>query len=156
MNHEKWLAHTIELAIQNVRNGGGPFSAIVVKDGKIIGQGSNQVHVNFDPSAHAELIAIKQASAYLQSTDLSECVLYASGEPCPMCLGAAYWTTVGEIYFACSKTDAENDADFGNPLYHFYTDQQLKPTERAVPFIHLKVSQSLAPFEEWNRLQNNE
>lgn len=152
MTHIKWLDKTVQLAIDNVRKGGGPFAAIVVKDGEIIGTGTNLVHVNNDPSAHAELLAIREACATLSSTDLSDCVLYASGEPCPMCLGAAYWATVGNIYYACSKADALCDADFGNPLSTFFTDQNEAPENRLVPFIQVKTDESLAPFHEWNRL----
>ena len=88
--HEKWLQHTIEMAVTNVIEGEGPFAAIIVKEGKIIGSGTNLVHLHNDPSAHAELLAIREACSYLATTDLSDCILYASGEPCPMCLGAAY------------------------------------------------------------------
>jgi guanine deaminase len=155
LTHEKWLSQTIETAIQNVKNGGGPFAAIVVKDGKIIGRGTNRVHVQHDPSAHAELLAIREACSALKSIDLSDCILYASGEPCPMCLGAAYWATVGSIYYACSKTEALNGAGFTNPLNNFFTDQQESPENRAVPFIQLKASHALAPFQEWNRLNGD-
>ena len=140
MTHEKWLLQTIEMAIRNVKNGGGPFAAIVVKDGRVIGSGTNRVHLQHDPSAHAELLAIREACATLESIDLSDCVLYASGEPCPMCLGAAYWATVGNIYYACSKTEALDGARFTNPLKNFFADQQESPENRSVPFIQLKSS----------------
>jgi guanine deaminase len=155
MVHTKWLDKTVEMAIENVRNGGGPFAAIVVKDGEIIGTGTNLVHVNNDPSAHAELLAIREACATLSSVDLSDCVLYASGEPCPMCLGAAYWSTVGNIYYACSKADALDGANFDNPLAAFFSDQNKKPENREVPFIQLKTDNALAPFHEWNRENSN-
>ena len=90
MTHEKWLHQTINMAVENVKQGGGPFAAVVVKDGRIIGKGTNLVHLQNDPSAHAELLAIREACKTLSSMDLSDCILYASGEPCPMCLGAAY------------------------------------------------------------------
>ncbi|WP_210470917.1 nucleoside deaminase [Sporosarcina sp. 6E9] len=151
MNHTKWLDKTVEMAIENVRNGGGPFAAIVVKDGEIIGTGTNLVHVNNDPSAHAELLAIREACTALSSIDLSDCVLYASGEPCPMCLGAAYWSAVGNIYYACSKSEALEDANFENPLAAFFSDQTKEPENREVPFIQVKTENCLAPFHEWNR-----
>lgn len=153
MKHEQWLTKTIDLAVENVKNGGGPFAAIVVKNGKIIGTGTNLVHLHFDPSAHAELLAIREACSVLASVDLSDCILYASGEPCPMCLGAAYWATVGNIYYACSKIDAVNDAEFTNSLENFYADQEKEPVNRSVPFIHLSMDDSLKPFQEWNRMQ---
>lgn len=118
-----------------------------MKDGVIIGKGTNRVHINNDPSAHAELLAIREACTKLQTTDLSDCILYASGEPCPMCLGAAYWSTVGHIYYACSKTDAANETGFSNPLKDYFTDQQKAPADRLVPFIHLKTENALAPFQ---------
>lgn len=151
MKHEDWLAITIDKAIDNVKRGGGPFAAIVVKDGEIIGEGTNRVHIDFDPSAHAEMIAIREACAKLQTTDLSDCILYASGEPCPMCLGAAYWSTVGCIYYACSKTDAHNKAGFANPLETYFSDQQKNPADRLVPFIHFSAKNAIEPFLEWNR-----
>lgn len=154
MTHEKWLQQTITMAVENVRNGGGPFAAIIVKNDKIIGKGTNLVHLHNDPSAHAELLAIREACSTLASVDLSDCVLYASGEPCPMCLGAAYWATVGNIYYACSKTDALLEADFTNPLTHFFNDQDEVPENRSVPFIQIKTQDNLAPFHEWNKIQN--
>ncbi|MDV6378458.1 nucleoside deaminase [Sporosarcina sp. GW1-11] len=153
MNHEKWLEHTIEMAITNVKDGGGPFAAIIVKDGKIIGSGTNLVDSTFDPSAHAELLAIKEACAKLQTLDLSDCVLYASGEPCPMCLGASYWATIGEIYYACSKQDAYEEVGFANPLKNFFRDQQLTPEKRSIPFIQRKSANATAPFIEWDNRQ---
>lgn len=150
MKHEEWLEKTIEMAIDNVRQGGGPFAAIIVKDGKVIGTGTNQVHIDYDPSAHAELSAIREACTKLKTIDLSDCILYASGEPCPMCLGAAYWSTIGTIYYACSKTDAKMGAGMVNPLETYFSDQQKEPVDRLVPFIHLKIGNALAPFLEWN------
>ena len=149
MTHEKWLQQTISMAVNNVKEGGGPFAAVVVKDGLVIGEGTNLVHLHNDPSAHAELLAIREACKALSSTDLSDCVLYASGEPCPMCLGAAYWSNVGEIYYACSKLEALNETGFGNPLSTFYSDQDKAPERRQIPFNQLKTDGSLAPFNEW-------
>ena len=153
MEHTKWLAKTVQMAIDNVKNGGGPFAAIIVKGDEIIGSGTNLVHVNHDPSAHAEILAIREACQTLSSVDLSDCVLYASGEPCPMCLGAAYWATVGNIYYACSKSDALDGANFDNPLGGFFSDQTKAPNHRAVPFIQIEIENSLAPFHEWNKKQ---
>lgn len=151
MAHEMWLEKTVSLAVENVKNGGGPFAALVVKDGEIIGSGTNLVHLQNDPSAHAELLAIREACAVLESIDLSDCVLYASGEPCPMCLGAAYWSTVGEIYYACSKLEAGSGAGYPNPLENYFTDQDKSPEQREVPFIQVKTRNALSPFHEWNK-----
>ena len=119
---------------------------------KSLEKGTNLVHLNHDPSAHAELLAIREACAKISSTDLSDSILYASGEPCPMCLGVAYWANVGTIYYACSKTEALTGAGFDNPLSTFFTDQNELPKNRSVPFIQIKKENSLAPFMEWNRL----
>ncbi|NYF25885.1 nucleoside deaminase [Sporosarcina sp. JAI121] len=154
MTHAKWLTMTIDMAIQNVKEGGGPFAAIIVKNGEIIGRGTNRVHLHNDPSAHAELLAIREACSALASVDLSDCTLYASGEPCPMCLGAAYWATVGTIYYACSKIDALNGAAFTNPLDGFFADQNEAPEKRLIPFIHMRTDDSLSPFHEWNHVNN--
>lgn len=153
MTHEKWLQETISMAVENVNNGGGPFAAIVVQNGEIIGKGTNLVHLNNDPSAHAELLAIKEACQAVASTDLSDCVLYASGEPCPMCLGVAYSTTVGQVFYACSKTDAYNETSFGIPVSPFYSDLNKAPEQRTVPFIHLETDDALAPFHKWKQKQ---
>lgn len=154
MNHEKWLAHTVDMAVKNVESGGGPFASIVVKDGEIIGSGTNMVQSTYDPSAHAELLAIKEACAALQTVDLSDCVLYASGEPCPMCLGASYWASVGEIFYACSKQDAHDAVQFPDPIKEFFPDQQLSPEKRTVPFIQKKIADAVKPFVIWNEQQS--
>ncbi|WP_301108551.1 nucleoside deaminase [Sporosarcina sp.] len=151
MNDEMWLEHTVEMATVNVANGGGPFAAVVVKDGEIIGSGTNLVETTCDPSAHAELLAIKEACAKLQTLDLSACVLYASGEPCPMCLGASYWAKVGRIVYACSKQDAYEEVGFTNPVQPFFPDQELRPERRSIPFIQHKTTEALKPFIAWQK-----
>lgn len=151
MNHEKWLAYTVDMAVKTVENGGDPFASIVVKDGEIIGSGTNEVQSTYDPSAHAELLAIKEACATLRTLDLSDCVLYASGEPCPMCLGASYWATVGQIFYACSKRDAYEAVSFPDPMENFFPDQQLAPEKRLVPFIQKKVTDATKPFTLWDQ-----
>lgn len=154
MTHSKWLNKTIQMAIDNVATGEGPFAAIVVKDGKVIGKGTNSIQLNHDPSAHAELLAIREACSYLSSTDLSDCLLYASGEPCPMCLGAAYWATLGNIYYACSKEQAQTGAHFENPLADFYSDQEQAGKDRSIPFVQLKTPNALQPFLKWNKVND--
>ncbi len=153
MNHEKWLAHTVDMAVKNVESGGGPFASIVVKDGQIIGSGTNMVQSTYDPSAHAELLAIKEACAALKTVDLSDCVLYASGEPCPMCLGASYLANVGQIFYACSKKDAHDAVNFTDSIKDFFPDQQLPPEERKVPFIQKHVTDAIKPFIVWDQQQ---
>ncbi len=155
MSHEKWLKKTLKMAMDNVNRGGGPFAALVVQNNEVIGTGTNPIEVNHDPSAHAELDAIREACTALASTDLSSAILYASGEPCPMCLGAAYWTKVSAIYYACSKDEALNDTGFSNPLSTFFSDQNELPENRFIPFIQVKTKQSIEPFREWNRLNED-
>src|SRR5262245_46066797 len=102
MNHH-FMARAIELSIENVRSGrGGPFGAVVVKDGKVIAEGVNQVTARNDPTAHAEVLAIRQACEKLACFELKDCELFTSCEPCPMCLGAIYWARVSHVYFAGS------------------------------------------------------
>lgn len=155
MYEQKWLSHAVELAAECAARGGDPFAAIVVRNGEIIGSGLNRVESMCDPSAHAELLAIKEACATVGSTNLSDCILYASGEPCPMCLGAAYWSSVKEIYYACSKQDAHNAVGFDDPLDRFFTDQQQPPAERSVPFIQKRMNQAIQPFLEWQKQQEH-
>ena len=108
MNKENFMQIAIDLSIESVKNGGGPFGAVIVKDGKIIAQSSNSVTKDNDPTAHAEVNAIRKASQKLGTFDLSGCEIYSSCEPCPMCLGAIYWAKIDKLYFANTKDDAKN------------------------------------------------
>jgi guanine deaminase len=102
----EFMRRAIALALENIRNGGGPFGAVVVKDGNVVAEGANRVTVNHDPTAHAEVVAIRAACAELDSFELKGCELYASCEPCPMCLGAIYWARLSRVYFAGTAEDA--------------------------------------------------
>src|SRR5690606_2870453 len=105
--HTYYLDIVTQMAKENVESGqGGPFAAIVVRNGEIISRGYNRVEVNHDPTSHAELNAIREACRILGTTQLHDCILYASGEPCPMCTGGIYWAKLGAVYFACSKKEA--------------------------------------------------
>jgi len=107
MMEAKFMKEAIRLAVENVlKFGGKPFGAVLVKDGEIIARAVNEVEREFDPTAHAELLTIKDACKQLKTLDLSDCVLYASGQPCPMCLSAIYWANIKEVYFAYSLSDA--------------------------------------------------
>lgn len=103
---EKWMNEAIRLSEENVRNGGGPFGAVVVKDGRLIATGVNRVTATCDPTAHAEIRAIRTACEALHTFDLTGCELYTSCEPCPMCLGAIYWAHIDRIYYGNTKDDA--------------------------------------------------
>ncbi|HOF08203.1 MAG TPA: nucleoside deaminase, partial [Bacteroidales bacterium] len=103
-----FLKLAIELAKENVKNGGGPFGAVIVKDGQIIAKGTNRVTSHNDPTAHAEIVAIRQACEKLNDFQLTDCIIYSSCEPCPMCLGAIYWARPKKLVFAADKFDAAN------------------------------------------------
>ena len=107
-NDKIFLRKAIELASEGIYSGGGPFGAIIVKDGKIISGAYNRVVLNNDPTAHAEILAIREASSALKNHDLNECTLYTSCEPCPMCLGAIYWSGIKKVVYSCDRSDAES------------------------------------------------
>jgi tRNA(Arg) A34 adenosine deaminase TadA len=106
IEQEKYMQRAIDLSRESVKSGGGPFGAVIVKNGNIIAEGSNGVTQNNDPTAHAEINAIRKAAQALQNFDLSGCEIYSSCEPCPMCLGAIYWARLDKLYFANTKEDA--------------------------------------------------
>lgn len=108
VNDELFMRKAIELSIQNVDNQGGPFGAVIVKDGKIVATGVNRVTSNNDPTAHAEVMAIREAAQKLNDFNLTGCTIYTSCEPCPMCLSAIYWARIDKIYYGNTKTDAKN------------------------------------------------
>ena len=108
MKKEELMRKAIELSIENVANGGGPFGAVIAKDGEIIATGANRVTSQCDPTAHAEVSAIRAAASKLGTFNLSGCEIYTSCEPCPMCLGAIYWARLDKMYYANNKTDAKN------------------------------------------------
>ena len=106
MSQREFMRKAIELAEENVKQGGQPYGAVVVKDGEIISTGVNQMHVKHDPTAHAELLAIQEAARKLNTLDLADCEIYASGEPCPMCLATIYWSKIRTVYYAKAATGA--------------------------------------------------
>jgi len=147
MNHEHFMQKAIELAIQNVKNGtGGPFGAIIVKDSKIIAQGSNQVTSTNDPTAHAEIVAIRNACKALNGFQLTDCIVYSSCEPCPMCLGALFWARPRSIYFAGTKDDA---AAIGFDDSFIYNQLPLKPEKRNIPCTQIMRDAALEAFKLW-------
>jgi guanine deaminase len=141
------MAHAIRLAVENVRTGrGGPFAAVIVKDDRIIATGTNLVTSANDPTAHAEIVAIRVACAALHSFQLDSCDLYTTCEPCPMCLGAIYWARPRRVYFGGLAADA---AAAGFDDAFIYQQAALPPDERKIPFIPLMRDEALAAFEEW-------
>ncbi len=148
-NHEHYLSRAIELARQNVEVGdGGPFGAVIVKKGSIIAEASNQVVPDEDPSAHAEIAAIRMACKALKTHELSGCDIYASCEPCPMCLGAIYWARLDRVFFAADRYDA-TDAGFDDGF--LYEELVKAPGTRKIPTRRIAVDEATAPFELWKR-----
>jgi tRNA(Arg) A34 adenosine deaminase TadA len=142
-----FMREAVALAAKNANgNGGGPFGAVIVKDGKIISAASNSVTPDKDPTAHAEVNAIRQACKQLGTHDLTGCVLYTSCEPCPMCLSAAYWAHVDKIYFAADRNDAEK-AGFSDAF--IYNQFGIPMSERSIPIEQILPKEGFKPFEEW-------
>jgi len=146
---EQFMRRAIELARQGVdANAGGPFGCVVVKDGQVIGEGCNQVTSSNDPTAHAEVVAIRNACQTLGSFQLEGCYVYTSCEPCPMCLGAIYWARPAKVYFANTQADA---ARIGFDDSFIYEQLDVPPGERAIPMIQMMRDEALSAFEEWKR-----
>ena len=141
-----FINQAIDLATENVRNGGGPFGAVIVKDGEVIATGVNRVTSNADPTAHAEVQAIRSACAKLGHFELKGCVLYTSCEPCPMCLGAIYWARLDRVVYAGTQTDAA-EARFDDSF--IYKEIALPMSSRSIPFRWDGDIKRLEPFDEW-------
>lgn len=152
MDNKVFMQKAIELSIDNVKSGkGGPFGAVVVKDGKIIAQGANSVTTNNDPTAHAEVMAIREACKVLGTFQLDGCEIYTSCEPCPMCLGAIYWARPNKVYYANTKKDAA-DVNFDD---NFIYAEIAKPlNERSLQFIQLSRTEALEAFKLWATKQD--
>lgn len=145
---ERFLREAIALARQGMeRNEGGPFGCVIVKDGHVIGRGNNKVTSSNDPTAHAEVLAIRESCHAIGSFQLEGCTLYASCEPCPMCLGAIYWARPDRIVFAATRADAA-DAGFDDQL--IYDELPLPPQQRRIPTVaEVMRSEARAVFEAW-------
>ena len=145
--HQQFMRRAITLSRENVsQRNGGPFGAVIVKDGVIIGEGFNRVTASNDPTAHAEVVAIRAACAHINNFDLSGAVIYTSCEPCPMCLSAIYWARLGNIYYANTKSDAANiqfDDDF------IYQEIAKSPQARAIPMTQLLRNEAQQAFMDW-------
>jgi tRNA(Arg) A34 adenosine deaminase TadA len=147
MTPEELMRRAIKLAAENVRAGrGGPFGALVVRGNQIIAEGTNLVTSTNDPTAHAEVVAIRRACAALGTFQLTGCELYTSCEPCPMCLGAIYWARPSAIYFGATHVDA---ADAGFDDSFIYQQTRMKVAERAIPTNQLLDGEAKYPFEVW-------
>lgn len=140
------MLKAIELSKKNIEHGGGPFGAVIVKDGKIIGEGTNRVTANNDPTAHAEVEAIRQACKNISNFDLTGAEIYTSCEPCPMCLSAIYWARLSKIYYANTKKDAaaiDFDDDF------IYSEIPKPISERKITMLQMMRPEALAIFKAW-------
>jgi guanine deaminase len=147
-----FMARAIQLSIENVHSGrGGPFGAVVVKNGNIIAEGANQVTAANDPTAHAEILAIRAACGKLGVFELQDCEIYTSCEPCPMCLGAIYWARLSRVYFASLAADASK-IGFDDSL--IYREIARPRTQRAIPMVQIMHEEALAAFRAWEEKPN--
>ena len=142
------MKRAIELSIESVKNGGGPFGSVIVKDNNIVGEGSNRVTSSNDPTAHGEIVAIRSACKKLNNFSLNGCELYSTCEPCPMCLSAIYWARINKIYYANTRDDA-GKIDFDDSL--IYSEFQKKINERKIPMIQMMRNEALEAFELWDK-----
>ena len=145
------MRRAIALSIQNIQKGGGPFGAVIVKDGKVIATGVNRVTKNTDPTAHAEVTAIRKASRKLGTFDLTGCDIYTSCEPCPMCLGAVYWAHIDRMYYGNTKADAKN---IGFDDSFIYDEIELNPEQRRLITTQLLSEEAIEAFKAWVNTEN--
>lgn len=146
MNNRELMMRAIKLSEESVRNGGGPFGAVIAKDGELIAEASNCVTIDCDPTAHAEVSAIRKATKKLGTFDLKGCVIYTSCEPCPMCLGAIYWARLDKIFYANDRKDA---AAIGFDDDFIYKEIELEPDKRNKPSEILMRDEASKAFRMW-------
>lgn len=146
----QFMRQAIQLAVENIKNGGGPFGAVIVKDGKVIATGVNRVTANNDPTAHAEVCAIRAACEALGTFTLEGCDIYSSCEPCPMCLGAIYWAHLDHLYYGANKHDA---ADAGFDDQFIYEELEQPIASRHLTTEILIPQEAQAPFKLWKEYE---
>lgn len=146
MTKEELMRKAIELSVKNVAEGGGPFGAVIARNGEIVATGVNRVTDEHDPTAHAEVSAIRAACRKLNTFDLSGCEIYTSCEPCPMCLGAIYWAHLDRMYYGNNQHDA---AEIGFDDAFIYKEIALKPEERRLAPVRLLPEEAIKAFEAW-------
>ncbi len=148
----EFMRRAIALALENVRSGsGGPFAALIVKEGRIIAEGTNRVTSTNDPTAHAEVVAIREACRVLSDFQLTGCDLYTTCEPCPMCLGAIYWARPARIFYAATAADA---AEAGFDDAFIYDELKIAPAKKRISMTQLLRDDSLAVFSAWKQQEN--
>jgi guanine deaminase len=150
MNNQ-FMIKAIELSIKSVKNGTGPFGAVVVKDNKIISEGFNTVTKANDPTSHAEIVAIRNACKKLNNFSLHGCYLYTTCEPCPMCLSAIYWARIDKVYYANTRDDAKK-IDFSDSLIYEELNKTIK--ERKIPMHQIMRDEALKAFEMWDKKED--
>ena len=150
-NDKIYLLRAIEIAANGIIHNGGPFGALIVRNNKVIAEAFNSVVLTNDPTAHAEILVIREASKVLQTHQLYDCTLYSSCEPCPMCLGAIYWSGIKKVVYACDRSDAER-AGFSDKL--IYGEIGLEPSKRKISFIRLTDQGGADVFRKWDELEN--
>jgi len=148
---KQFMRQAIQLSLENIKNGGGPFGAVIVRNGQVIAQGTNRVTLLNDPTAHAEVIAIRKAAQVVGSFDLSDCEIYSSCEPCPMCLGAIYWARLRRIYYGNSKHDA---AQISFDDAFIYDELELPLNERKVAAVQLLPDEAILAFDAWSKSED--
>lgn len=154
MNHSEAMALAVELSKRNLEHvEGGPFGCVIVKNGAVVGRGHNRVLASHDPTAHAEIEAIRDACRNLGTHQLDGCILYTSCEPCPMCLGAIYWARPDAVYFANSRQDA---ADIGFDDAFIYGELDLDGANRQIPTLQLASQEAKEVFEAWSAKKDRE
>ena len=146
MEKRDLMRRAIALSEVSVKNGGGPFGAVIARNGEILAEASNKVTIDCDPTAHAEVSAIRLASKRLDTFDLSGCEIYTSCEPCPMCLGAIYWAHLDRIYYANNRSDA---AAIGFDDDFIYKELELKLEDRSTPIINMMREEAMRAFSMW-------
>ena len=150
--HNKFMQLAIDMAFQGMREGeGGPFGAVIVKDHEVIGRGNNRVIGTNDPTAHAEVVAIRDACSKLGMFQLTDCILYTTCEPCPMCLGAIYWARPHQVYYGCTRRDAAA-IDFDDEF--IYEELTVPLSQRKIPIEGLMRPEALTLFQEWSNLSD--
>lgn len=149
---EQFMKEAVNTALKGMNNNeGGPFGCVIVKDGEVIGRGNNKVTSTNDPTAHAEVTAIREACKNLNSFQLEGCEIYTSCEPCPMCLGAIYWARLDKVYYGSNQMDAAN---IGFDDEFIYKEIPLPYSERSIAFEQLARDIALKPFQEWSKKED--
>ena len=151
MTNDELMREAIRLSMENVANGGGPFGAVITRGGEIIATGVNRVTASNDPTAHAEVSAIRRAAQALGTFNLSGCEIFTSCEPCPMCLGAIYWARLDRVYYANTKADAKA---VGFDDSFIYDELALPRDRRKLPSVPMMRNEAIKVFEEWARKED--